>query len=84
MPNTWYAYVSGDPTLPASYRRITGKPGCTTGSTICAIYTPNGGLTPQSPFSSRIQDYIADALANLVPEPQFPANAKKYVYLKNL
>lgn len=81
MARSWYSYVGGNPQEPSSYFRASVKPGCITGTTICAIYAPNGDTNP-SPFSSNVQRYISDALINLTPQPSLPVGSKKYVYLK--
>ncbi|MBB6501664.1 hypothetical protein [Pedobacter cryoconitis] len=86
MGLNWYAYIggtAGDPTLARNYSRIVhGKPGCVFGAFVCAIYSLGGMITPYSPLTPNIQTYIANGLANLVPEPQLPVGSKPYVYMK--
>jgi len=88
MPN-WYAYLGhGDPTFSGNYAITFVKPNCTTGEEVCAIYLnqntaiPQGfdPLDPNNPFPPMIQ-YIADALATQVPQPNFPFE-KPFVYLR--
>jgi len=87
MARFWYAYVlpSGDPRLSSSYQLIrqnSGTPRCTLGTALCAIYSPAGGPFPLSPLSANLQEYIAAALVNGIPQPETPLGAKYFVYLK--
>ena len=85
MANTWYAYIgglTGDPTLARNYSKITGKPGCLNGQTICSIYVPDGGITPVSPLPAAVITYINNGLSTSVAQPQLPAGTKFFVYLK--
>ncbi|MBB6501663.1 hypothetical protein [Pedobacter cryoconitis] len=83
MANAWYTYNgTGDPTLASSYSKLTGKPICLSGTVVCAIYAPAGGLFPFSPLSANILCYIDDGLSTLVPQPQLPAGTKYFVYMR--
>lgn len=66
-----------------SYHVITGKPGCVSGASVCAIYAGDCGPSPVSPLSSNILTYIADALGELVAQPQLPVGSKYFVYMKD-
>jgi len=84
MARSWYSYNgTGNVLASGSYNRISGAPGCTGSSTICAIYSLNGGPLPVSPLSGNIQQYINNALATGLSQPQTPIGTKQYVYLKN-
>jgi len=86
MANSWYSYLGAgkDPLVPASYRRITVKPNCICGPSICSIYlVGQTATTPALPFSSNILTYISDALANGSPQPIAPGGGiKLFVYMK--
>ena len=83
MANTWYSYNgTGDTSDARSYTRINIKPGCLSGSQICAIYAPDGGITPHSPLPANILTYISQGLSAQVSQPQLPAGTKFFVYLK--
>jgi len=83
MPRSWYAYDgTGDGTLTQNWILMTVKPGCENGTAFCAIYALNGNLNPAAPFSANLRRYLANAAATNLSQPQFPVNAKKYVYLK--
>jgi hypothetical protein len=72
MANSWYSYLGAgkDPLVPSSYRRITVRPSCICGPSICSIYLlGQTATTPALPFSSNILTYISDALANGSPQP---------------
>lgn len=70
MANSWYAYITGNPTLASSYLLVPVMPTCTpVGFCICAIFTPSGGNTPDTPFSPALQMSIANALAMGIPQP---------------
>ena len=88
MERFWYSYVipDGDPRLSSSYHLLkinNGTLRCSTGTRLCAINAPEGGLAPFSPLSQNLQDYVAAALANGVPQPELPIGARLFVYLKN-
>ena len=88
MARFWYAYIipDADPRLASSYQLLkinNGTPRCSTGTVLCAINAPEGGPFPFSPLSQNLQDYIAAALANGVPQPERPLGAKLFVYLKD-
>ncbi|WP_124586741.1 hypothetical protein [Pedobacter sp. KBW06] len=80
MANSWYTYIgTGNPISPSSYSRITVKPLCLNGSTICAIYLlGETGATPGS-ISANVSGYITRALIQRVNQP---LGAKKFVYLR--
>ncbi len=85
----WYAFVvtSADPRLASSYQRLiadSATPRCSTGTALCAINSPAGGPFPFSPLSTNLQSYIAAALANGTPQPEFPSGSRFFVYLKDL
>lgn len=82
MPRNWYAYISGDPLLPGSYRKSTVKPGCLNGEEVCAVSINSSATTPP-PLSSNIQQYIVDGLVSTVAQPSTPSDAKKYLYMRN-
>jgi len=83
MNKHWYSYSGyGDPTLAKNYTKSFGIPACVGGSYICAIYVHYNGLIPRSPLSANIQTYIANGLAQQVPQPQFPFGNKLFVYMK--
>jgi hypothetical protein len=81
----WYVYDgSGDIYHAASYRRITNKPNSVTGKYINVIYASSGNISPTSPLSVNIQQYIADALSSgLAQPPKFKKHVKYFVYLKD-
>lgn len=88
MARYWYAYVipDADPRLASSYQLLVadnGTPRCVTGTRLCAIKTPEGGLFPFSPLSINIQSYIAAALVNGVPQPESPPGSEYFVYMKD-
>jgi len=86
MARCWYAFTGGtasDPTLAGNYWKSIGKPGCVNGAFVCAIYAEGCGLTPISPLSVNLQTYIANALSDLVAEPQLPIGSQFFVYLKS-
>lgn len=94
MPRAWYVfngstapdaqYVSG------SYRLLNNgnKPACVNGLQVCAIYSyypgPLRPIFPIVPISKNLLQYIADGIGTQVAQPQFPTNAKRYVYLKSI
>ncbi|MGY0036930.1 hypothetical protein [Pedobacter sp. NJ-S-72] len=85
MARNWYTYVGGalgDPRLSSGYSLLTTKPACMSGNIICAIYTGNGDISPTTPLSLNLLNYISNANASGVPEPQRPLGAKKFVYLR--
>jgi len=88
MARYWYAYIipDADPRLASSYQLLkinNGTPRCINGSALCAINVPEGGPFPLTPLSQNILDYIAAALTNGVPQPEFPEGSKFFVYLKD-
>lgn len=74
MANSWYTYVGGSgfqPQFNALNYRLTpddvlvnGKPPCSGVSLICAIFAPDGGLTPVSPLPQNVQNAIIAAIAD--------------------
>lgn len=86
MAKYWYAYNgTGDPFIASNYQILNppSTPHCVTGTTICAIYATGSGdnLTPNAPFSSNIQQYIALALTDQnLPQP---SGDQFYVYLRD-
>jgi hypothetical protein len=83
MARAWYTYDgSGDVNQPSNYNLTTVKPACRTGAQMCAIYAVYGGLNPFE-ITEALQVYIANGLATGLPQPQTPAGAKKFVYLKS-
>jgi len=88
MAKCWYAYntankCTNDPFLASSYRRLSVKPTCLDGWSICAILANGCGTLPTSPLSNNIQLYIANGLATGLAQPQLPIFAKLYVYLRD-
>ena len=83
MAKYWFGYIgTGDPTIAFNYRILTVKPGCLNGNVSCAIYAESGDGFPNVPLSDNLQQYITNALATLVAQPQDSGTAKKFVYLK--
>ncbi|WP_316747214.1 hypothetical protein [Pedobacter gandavensis] len=83
MAKNWFAYDGvGNPNLPASYTRMTLAPNCTSGVNICAIYLNDESLGNPGSLAD-VQDYISNALATLIPQPQDGAT-KRFVYLKSV
>lgn len=83
MAKNWFSYDGvGDPTSPGSYYLMTVKPNCNSGgSIICAIYVDDDG--PGTPGTlNDVLDYIANAQATLVSQPN--GGSKRFVYVKNL
>lgn len=72
----------GDPTLFSNYNRITIKHSCLCGNQICTIYADGEGPHPEAPLSPRIQNYIKKAMVTGQLQPDYPIDARKYVYLK--
>ncbi|MCC8423674.1 hypothetical protein [Mucilaginibacter sp. UR6-11] len=83
MARSWYTYGGGDYDQPSSYLYATTKPACRTGYNLCSIYAAYGGVFP-AVISDNLLTYISNGLANGVPEPQIPAGAKKYIYMKTI
>ena len=84
MARSWYAYVSSGLSveLPGSYSLVTGIPGCTDGSQLCAVYANSGGNFPSS-ISQNLQRYISDGLVKLTAQPDSPTNSKYFVVFKS-
>jgi len=83
MANSWYSYLGQgkDPLVPASYRRITHKPVCLHGITICCIYLlGQTATTPSTAFSTNIINYITNGLSTLTAQPN-GGSVKYFVYL---
>ena len=83
MARSWYNFVggpTGDPRLSSDYSIITIKPSCLSGANLCVIYAPSGDISPITPLSINLLNYISNARVSGVPEPQFPTGAKKFVY----
>ena len=80
----WFSYNGvGDPYHAASYRRINDKPSGERGARLNAIYAL-GHLTPISPLSPNIHEYIANALvSSLAQPPLIGKKAKYFVYMKD-
>jgi len=84
MARSWYAFIGSDnPFEETNYFRITVKPVCLCGDRICAIYARGINRTPDAPLSANMQQYIKTALATGFIQPEYPYDAKKYVYLKD-
>lgn len=65
MCRYWYVYKGSgfDPFMASSYVWVPGFPGCTTGSQLCAIYSPGNHSVPQPIANpSNLHYYISDAL----------------------
>ena len=93
MARAWYIFNSNlndNGQYAISNYRIIGhgtKPACVNGLQICAIYVSFPGTEkPSYPLalSNNITQYITDAIATQVAQPQIPTDAKRYVYLKNV
>ncbi len=83
MSRSWYAFIGGDdPTRSQSYIKLTIKHQCLCGNQICAIYAADNGSHPEEPLSANLQRYIKDALHTGQLQPEFPFDAKKFVYLR--
>lgn len=83
MARSWYVYIGiGDPLLFSSYARLTIKHNALCGNEICVIYSEGEEFRLQAPLSPNLQKYIKDALITGQLQPEQPANAKKYVYLR--
>lgn len=84
MAKSWYAYMGiGDPTLFSNYSRITVQHTCLCGNQICAIYSEEGDNNyPQAPLSPQLLEYIKKAMVTGQLQPEYPIDAKKYVYLR--
>ena len=85
MSKSWYAFILGDdPTDVQNYHKIMVKHACLCGDKICAIYADEGSdKHPKRPLSENVLRYIKDGLATQQIQPEFPPDAKKYVYLKS-
>ncbi|WP_316841420.1 hypothetical protein [Pedobacter gandavensis] len=83
MAKSWYVFLgSGDPLLSSNYLKVTVQHTCLCGNQICAIYSEGDEEHPESPLSPQLQEYIRKALATGQIQPDYPVNAKKYVYLR--
>ena len=83
MARSWYGYIGvGDPTIAASYRRLSVLPGCVNGKAVCAILAPGEQDTPNAPLPVNIRQYVINSLTTLIAQPQDSGSAKKYVYMK--
>lgn len=83
MAKSWYVYMgSGDPYLSSSYLGITVQHSCLCGNQICAIYSEGDEDHPEDPISPELQEHIKKALATGQLQPEYPIDAKKYVYLR--
>jgi len=84
MARSWYSFKGGnfDVEQPSSYIYSPAKPSCRTGFALCSIYAVYAGAHPLV-ISDNLSNYIADGLANGVPEPALPVGSKKYVYMKS-
>ena len=84
MARAWYGFVGGPDVTNISNYYISHRKTelCLCGTTICAVYVPEGGMHPPGPFSSNIEAYIKKALVTGQLQPDHPFGAKKYVYLK--
>lgn len=83
MAKSWYVFMgTGDPTLYSNYRKLTIKHSCLCGNQICAIYADGEETHPEVPLSLNIQQYINKAMVTGELQPEFPANTRKYVYLR--
>jgi len=89
MARCWYVYIppasGSQPQFnPANYRlanpsnRVPNGCGCI-GGQICSIFAPNCGLTPTSPLSANLNDYITAALVNGTCQP---STGFAFVYVK--
>ncbi|PWG80221.1 hypothetical protein DDR33_13590 [Pararcticibacter amylolyticus] len=81
MSRAWYYYIEGDPFEASSYVYSPCRPGCREGYNICSIYADYHSGLPS--LSDNLIFYIADGLETGLPQPQVPAGAKKYVYMKH-
>ena len=83
MAKSWYAFTGyGDPTLFSNYRRLTVQHTCLCGNEICTIYADGEGTYPENPLSFQLQEYIKKAMVTGQLQPEYPSDAKKYVYLR--
>ena len=81
---TFYGFFYGSPAVGSA-------PGCRTGYTVCSIYAtarrinrgqPESNTIYPADLSNNIKQYIAAGLSTGVPEPQYPFNTFKFVYMK--
>lgn len=77
----WYSYNGvGDPTATTSYRLMSVKPTCVTGSVrVCAIYLDDTTAVP-SDIETTVLAYIANAQGTQTSQPG--GGAKRFVYVK--
>ena len=89
MARYWYAFIppgaGAQPQLnPVNYRLANPSdsvpPGCNlVGGQICSIYAPAGDITPDSPFSTNLTNYITQALSSSAAKP---STGQVFVYVK--
>lgn len=68
----WYVYKgSGDYFDSQNYRRIAkgAIPSCITGCKICAVLLKDKSLTPRKSFSNKLMQYMIEAIATGLPQP---------------
>lgn len=64
----WYVYITGNPLLPESYYWVDATPLCSSGKSICAIYTRGKYEQPEL-FTQELKMHIANALVSGQPQP---------------
>lgn len=84
MAKIWYVFMDEDPFDVKSYRRVEVKPGFLCGDRVCAIKAPDNGMYPAAPLSENLQKYIREGMVRGMFQPEFPINAKPYVYFKDI
>jgi len=84
MKRSWYAFYGGDdPLNEKNYIKMPVGPLCLCGDKICAIYVYSESRQLNQPLTNNLQQYIKDALATRFIQPEYPFDAKKFVYLKD-
>jgi len=83
MARSWYAFVNGNPQDVSNYFKLNAKFSCLCGNNICVIYAAGNERQPKAPLSYNMQRYIRNALDTGVIQPEYPYDAKKYVYLRD-
>jgi len=73
MARAWYAYKGPNYAIDllSSYSIIDGKPGCTDGNVLCAIYALDGNENPNK-ISDNIRQYISNGLTKFIAQPSVP------------
>ena len=85
MARSWYAYkgLNSPIELSNSYYKVDGRPGCSDGSQLCAIYAENGGQHPKV-ISDNIKRYWSNAMVQFVAQPATPVLSEIFVVMKDV